>query len=405
MQFIGNAVHDQLGPETASRRAVNRRADQFVPCPAQPGSPVAVVDGPGNADGAGRLGQHAIFGRIGGKLVDREAQHLRRFGRKLDLRTLDLVVSGGGRLALEFVEYHVVKIDPPAGIAGEDRLNAGQRRQAAVEVADVIVDVLAIIGGAAGDRTDYRQDVAHPVLKLSEEQPLMPLAVAQRRLGATILGDVVGVVDDGLHLAALVEDRRIDRAPPPLFERAVRPSNVILQTRQLVRPTGGKHILQRGAQIADGRARRVVRIVGKSIEQCAPDEFLARPHGRGEIGVVDLGDGESRRVGRKHQERRRRGLEQAREALVRPDARGHVARHPEPLHDFAGIVEQRDRAREGPADRPVRPQHAVLKLEDVPRPDRAPDRLFDPRPLVRWNVGFDPVGRRPVEVEDETGPV
>ena len=102
----------------------------------------------------------------------------------------------------------------------------------------------------------------------------------------------------------------------------------------------------------------VLGVVGVSLEDWAADQLVALAHGGRQVGVVNFGNGEVRRVRFEDQERSRRCLEQPCEAMVRLYASSYIRRRPEPFRYLPNFVEEPDSARERPTDRAVRTRYS-----------------------------------------------
>ena len=73
----------------------------------------------------------------------------------------------------------------------------------------------------------------------------------------------------------------------------------------------------------------------------------------------------------------------------------------EPFQDLAVGVEDRDRARMGPADRTVGADHAMFEIENTGGRDRVADHRLDLQPVLRRYIGVDPSVAGPIGVGQE----
>ena len=112
-------------------------------------------------------------------------------------------------------------------------------------------------------------------------------------LEADELRDVLDAVDEIGDIAVRSQDRRIDRAPIPLFKSAALgfgPANVVLLHGHGVRHSMCQHPLQGGFQVSDSRCGRIIRIIGKDLKQPAAEDFLALGHRGLQVRSADRHD-------------------------------------------------------------------------------------------------------------------
>jgi len=151
---------------------------------------------------------------------------------------------------------------------------------------------------------DLLRAAHHLRLRLAgaREKLLRDLALLRSALGeAHEFGDVLGAMNDVDELAVLIDHRRIDGAPISLFEAASgarRATHVVLLHRHRVGLTRRENALERRAQIGRSGGARVVRIVGKDVEQVTTDDRGALRHRRAQIRIARGHDDE---LGTEHQ--------------------------------------------------------------------------------------------------------
>ncbi|MGX1362138.1 hypothetical protein AB7M46_007195 [Bradyrhizobium elkanii] len=123
-------------------------------------------------------------------------------------------------------------------------------------------------------------------------------------------GDVFDPMDDVAELPVRPQHRRIARAPVAFLEAAALRlglADIVFLHRHGVGAAELDHALERGAQVPHAVGGRIVRIVGKHLEQPAPEDRGALGLGGAQIGVAHCHDAE---VGlRQHQIKAGRRLE------------------------------------------------------------------------------------------------
>jgi len=116
-------------------------------------------------------------------------------------------------------------------------------------------------------------------------------------------------MDDVLNGVVGADHRRVDRRPPALLERAIRPPHIVLLDGHRVGLARRDRARDRRGQVARARRLRVGRVVGKHVEQATPDDGLAVGHRRAQVRVA-RGEDRQRGIRREHQVQTRRCLEQ-----------------------------------------------------------------------------------------------
>ena len=130
-------------------------------------------------------------------------------------------------------------------------------------------------------------------------------------LQADELGHVLHPVDDARQIARRRDSTGLfiglqnrSSNPPP---SDCRPADVVLLHRHRVGGLAGQHPAQRRVQVPHAVGGGIVGVVGKHLEQVAPDDGLAPGQRRLQVGVADRQDGE---VGRQDEVQPGKGLEQ-----------------------------------------------------------------------------------------------
>ena len=129
------------------------------------------------------------------------------------------------------------------------------------------------------------------------------------------LRDVLHLVDQvrdrARHRSA---DRRVERAPVPLFPRTVQARDGVGLHRHPIRDAGGHRALQGGAQVAHAGGLGVARRIGKGLEEAEADDApgpLARGQRGTQVRVADGHDREPGCVGAQNEVQSGCGLEEA----------------------------------------------------------------------------------------------
>ena len=201
---------DQAHAEAIGLRHPDRRAAPFLPAQHQAAGLIG-VDLPGDFEPAVAHRQGAVLAGVGRQLMQDHAEMERKLRIELDARPAgaDAPVLAAGKhhlLANQVIDVGILEVR-----LGQQAVGPGERMHPAGEALDEILRPRRSGKRLGGDSLHHRHGVAHPVIELVDEEPLLDLE-------PLALGDVarhLGGADDRPEPVAQWRygERDIDHAP------------------------------------------------------------------------------------------------------------------------------------------------------------------------------------------------